>query len=106
MDVNSSDTRVKQRRMPNPFVVKVIQEWGPPSPVAVIADATQPATGNFKSLRADRQLLQPEHSGISSQDILKCKSLNNEDLVPVLRQEVTLTIGSSKLLQKRARRTL
>jgi len=44
--------------------------------------------------------------GVSSQDILKCKSMNNEDLIPALHQEVKLTIGSSKLLQKRSRRTL
>lgn len=110
MDVNGSDGSVNQRRLPNPFVLKVIQELGPPSPVALTKDSTQPATGSLRTLRDDMQRLSIQTcapaSGINSQDILKCKSLNNEDLVPVLRQEVKLTIGTSKLLQKRARRSL
>lgn len=109
MDVTRSDGSVKQRRLPNPFVLKVIQDWGPTSPVALTKDEEQPATGNLKTLHCDLdRFLKPcvPAPGVTGQDILKCKSLNNEDLAPVLRQEVKLTIGSSKLLAKRSRRTL
>lgn len=111
MDVTSSDSSVKQRRLPNPFVLKVIHDWGPSSPVAVTKDDTQPSAGNLKTLHSDFErvlTLKPTApaAGISGADILKCKSLDNEGLAPVLRQEVKLTIGSSKLLAKRSRRTL
>jgi len=111
MDVTRSDGSVKQRRLPNPFVLKVIHDWGPSSPVALVKDDIQPATGDLKTLHSDFDrflTLKPcvPAAGITGQDILKCKSLNNEDLAPVLRQEVKLTIGSSKLLAKRSRRTL
>lgn len=109
MDVTSSDSGVKQRRLPNPFVLKVIHDWGPSSPMALVKDETQPSAGNLKTLHADFErvlTLKPAAAGISGADILKCKSLDNEGLAPVLRQEVKLTIGTSKLLAKRSRRTL
>lgn len=109
MDVSSAATSEKQRRLPNPFVLKVIQDWGPTSPVANTKDEAQPSAGCLRTLHshcACSQTLKPPAGGVCGQDILKCKSLNNEDLIPALHQEVTLTIGSSKLLQKRSRRTL
>ena len=110
MDAQGSGNTGVPRRLPNPFVLKVIQDWGPQSPVAVAKDEYQPATGSIKTLRQDSKsmlTLKPvEAVGISGQDILKCKSLNNEDLAPVLRTEVTLALGRSKLLQKRGRKTL
>lgn len=109
MDVSSAATNAKQRRLPNPFVLKVIQDWGPSSPVALTKDEAQPSAGSLRTLHSDTaclQTLKPPAVGVCGQDILKCKSLNNEDLIPALHQEVKLTIGSSKLLQKRSRRTL
>lgn len=111
MDVSSTTATAKQRRLPNPFLLKVIQDWGPSSPVAHTKDEAQPSTGSLRTLHSDLPAmltLKPGNTagGVSSQDILKCKSMNNEDLIPALHQEVKLTIGSSKLLQKRSRRTL
>lgn len=109
MDASDTAKPPAARRLPNPFVLKVIQDWGPQSPVAVAKDEYQPAAGSIKTLREDKPMLTLKPTtvnGVSGQDILKCKSLNNEDLAPVLRTEVTLALGRSKLLQKRGRKTL
>lgn len=89
-----------QRRLSNPFLLQTIQDWAPTSPVATTKDEAQPSSGNLRTLHSDPPpLLQ---SGLSGPEILKCKNLDNEDLIPVLRKEVKLSLRTSKLLLKRS----
>lgn len=97
MDFSSS---AKQRRLSNPFVLQTILDWAPSSPVAMTKDEAQPSSGNLRTLHSDPHPLL--NTGLSGQEILKCKDLDNEDLIPVLRKEVKLTLRTSKLLLKRS----
>lgn len=96
------------QRVPNPFVQKVREDFGPPSPVAVVRDVAQPATGCFKKLRTERSW----HKGLtvgggaSKEDVLRGKELENEGLSPSLRREVQLVLGRNRLLARRTRLTL
>ena len=101
MDFRSS---AKQRRLSNPFVLQTIHDWAPSSPAATTKDEDQPSSGNLRALHSDPLPLLK--SGLSGEEILKCKDLDNEDLIPVLRKEVKLTLRTSKLLQKRSRCSL
>ena len=103
-----SQSRRSFLHVPNPFVQKVREDFGPPSPVAVVRDDAQPAKGCFKELRTERS----SHIGLtlsegaSSEDILKGKRLENEGLSPTMRRDVRLDMDRNRLLAKRLRLTL
>lgn len=103
-----SQSRTSFLHVPNPFVQKVREDFGPPSPVAVVRDDAQPAKGCFKKLRTERSWHKDltVSGGPSSEDILKGKSLENEGLSPTLRREVELVMGKNRLLARRMRLTL
>ena len=109
-DENSPDfLRVPSaQRAPNPFVQKVKDDFGPPSPVAVARDLAQPATGCFKKLKTERSLHRGNTvgGGASSEDVLRGRELENETLSPTLRRDVQLVLGRNCLLARRTRLTL
>ena len=94
-------------RQKHPNLLRVLQEIRPSSPVCRVRDPEQPAQGYLKPRSADSELarihfLQTQEK---AEAILQCKALHNEKLAPSLQQEVTLSIGQSRLLQKRRFKT-
>lgn len=94
--------------LPNPFVLRVQEDFGPPSPVAVVKDVAQPAKGCLKKLRSERSWHGGKipQKGPSSEDVLRGKLLENETLSPTLRKDVALNLGQNRLLERRTRLTL
>lgn len=89
----------------NPFVLRVIQEFSPPSPEARVHDIWQPSTGSFLTLHQQSLVQRPDtQAGMTSAQVLHCKSLDNEGLAPVLHKKVTLTLGQNPMLRRRKRR--
>ena len=95
------DTDFSLLRQRHPNLLRVLQECAPNSPVCRARDKDQPAQGYLTPRSAESFL----SNSAQAVEILQCKALCNEKLMPSLRQEVTLSMGDSLLLRKRSRNT-
>ena len=88
----------------NFFVQRVLEMLQLPSPELLVRDAEQPRCG---SLRRVGEMGGKEQLGMreKSEEVLKCKGLRNEELLPAPCSCITLgEVGQSRLLLKRQRR--
>lgn len=88
----------------NFFVQRVLAMLQVPSPELLVKDAEQPRTG---SLKRQGYVRATDCTGMreKAEEVLKCKELRNEELLPAGSSPITLgQIGQSRLLMNRKAR--
>jgi hypothetical protein len=88
----------------NYFVQRVLAMLQVPSPELLVKDAEQPRTG---SLRRQGTVGEISYTGMREKaaEVLKCKELRNEELLPASSSPIILgLVGQSRLLMNRKAR--
>ena len=90
---------------PNFFVQQVIDLFELPSPQLLVRDAEQPKQGSLRRKRSEGGEVRPQEMREKALEVLKCKGLRNEELLPAGSGMVVLGgVGRSNLLTKRQAR--